>query len=375
MRKKVLWISMLAVAMLSACTTKENNEKPIMTPTPTVTIAPTETLLPTPTNTPVATPTPTKEQAVQIYLRTLDTIDWMELESNVDEETSRHNSNFLNYGYLDYDTEGNIYYINKNDGGIYASTCRGENKRLLSDEKVAEAMLQRSGEWLFYYNKVTKGIDKIHINTCEKKYVFDHGPFGQFVIEGDKIYARNDGFCSFDLDGTNREVLPNAEEAELFYPSRGNGFWIGKSRFFPYLLMYDGKKVVKLNQQGTLPLLAGKYLSVIDPDTMERHIWNLETKKDSNLKVCTDKSIVSDGNVFFYAGMSKFRDDDYVTAVYSWDGTKPEEIISAKGARSIDHMFLTPEYLYYLPQLMVDEKLVYQLWYYELSTGETGLIY
>lgn len=121
--------------------------------------------------------------------------------------------------------------------------------------------------------------------------------------------------------------------------------------------------------------MAGKYLSVVDPDTSQRHIWNLDTKEDINLGVCTEKAIVSDGEMFFYAGTSKIREDDYVTSVYCWDGTKSKEIISAKGVRSIYHMFLAPDMLYYLSNVVIENTLVYQLWYYDLATGETGQIY
>ena len=107
MKKNVIWISVLAVTLLCACSTKENNEKPIMTPTPTpaVTAAPTETPLPTPTNTPVATPTPTKQQVAQTYINSLETIELTDLDCYVDLEESIRNSNLLNYGWLTYDEE------------------------------------------------------------------------------------------------------------------------------------------------------------------------------------------------------------------------------------------------------------------------------
>ena len=127
MRKNVLWISVLAVAILSACTTKENNEKPIMTPTstPTATAAPTETPLPTSMNTPIVSPTPTEEEVVVAYLNSFDRIDCTDIESYVNKEDSIRNSNLLNYGFLTYDSEGNIYYVNENDSKIYRSDGRG----------------------------------------------------------------------------------------------------------------------------------------------------------------------------------------------------------------------------------------------------------
>jgi len=378
MRKNVLWISVLAVTLLCACTAKENNEKPIMTPTPTVTVAPNQTPLPTPTNTPVATPTPTAEQLEKIYLNSLETLDWRELESFVDEETSRQNSNLLNFGYLDYDEEGNIYYINKNDNGIYMSNATGDNTQLLSELNATETkfMLQKEGEWLYYFNNYTKSIEKISLITGDKKVVLENGPYGEFIIENEKIYTRDNGICSFDLEGDNKNVLPNMEGVGICNLSQGTDFWLGAAIFSDKLLKYDGETVVKLKQQGAFPLLSGSYLSIVDPDTWERHIWNLNTKEDVNLEADTEKAIVSDGKLFFYADRSKIRENkEYVTTVYCWNGTISKEILSVEGARSIYHLFLTPEKLYYLADFMKDNQIIRQFWYYDLKTGETGQIY
>lgn len=324
-------------------------------------------------------PTPTKDEKSAAYLKSLETISWTELECYVDEETSRHNSNFLNFGYLDYDAEGNIYYINKNDGCIYFSNSQGENKRLLSDRNAAEAMLQLEGEWLFYYNKGTKSIRRTNVVTGATEDVLVNGAYGQFVVTGNRIYTNDEGFCSFSLDGGNREVLPHTEDAKLCYYSQGDEFWICKSSHLSkqgYLVKYDGEKVQILDERGAFPLLAGNYLSIVNEKTEERHIYNLTTKQDINLKVKTEKAIVSDGIYFYYSEWEQKNSKRKVT-LYRWDGTKTEEIqaIENEEINPIYHMFLTPEKLYYLTNGMKNEGAYYQLFYYDLETGETGQIY
>lgn len=371
-------ISIFAILclVLAACNNKNTNNI-ALTEAITETSTPKATLSP-PTNTPMATPTPTAEQLEKIYLSSLETLDWRELESFVDEATSLQNSNLLNYGYLDYDEEGNIYYINKNDNGIYMSNATGDNKQLLSELNEAETkfMLQKEGEWLYYFNNYTKSIEKISLITGDKKVVLENGPYGEFIIENEKIYTRDNGICSFDLEGDNKIVLPNMEGVGICNLSQGTDFWLGAAIFSDKLLKYDGENVVKLKQQGAFPLLSGSYLSIVDPDTWERHIWNLNTKEDVNLKADTEKAIVSDGKLFFYADRSKIRENkEYVTTVYCWNGTISKEILSVEGARSIYHLFLTSEKLYYLADFMKDNKTIRQFWYYDLATGETGQIY
>lgn len=211
MRKNVLWISVLAVAILSACTTKENNEKPIMTPTstPTATAAPTETPLPTSMNTPIVSPTPTEEEVVVAYLNSFDRIDCTDIESYVNKEDSIRNSNLLNYGFLTYDSEGNIYYVNENDSKIYRSDGRGGNKQLICENVNAWGWLQLKGEWLYYLGHDTS-INRVNIISGEDEQLFG-ARSGAFTIDGEKLYFEDgkNGFVAVDLDGQNKEVVFN----------------------------------------------------------------------------------------------------------------------------------------------------------------------
>ena len=69
------------------------------------------------------------------------------------------------------------------------------------------------------------------------------------------------------------------------------------------------------------------------------------------------------------------KNNKYTSSIYRWDGKKAEEILVIEDAKSIYHLFLTPEKLYYLPHMDMDKKTVSQLWYYDLEIGETGQIY
>lgn len=380
MRKKTYFFVLIMVVVLGACNKEPEGE---ITPTPTeileTTVMPSFTSTPAITFTPIPTPTPTEDQKFATYISTIETINWSQLNGEVDEETSRKNSNLLNFGYLDYDEEGNIYYINKGDRGIYSCGARGENLRLIGQLQMADRMLQKKGEWLYFYNNKTRNLDRVHIETGELEHILEDGTYGQFVIIGDKILTRGEGFCSYDLTGNNEEVLENTVGANLCYYSRGDGFWICETYRLVdkyYLLQYDGKTVRRLKQKGSFPLMAGHYLSVVDPETKERHIWNLDTKKDTNLSVMTEKTVVSNGKVFYFSGPSVMRSmEEYYTPIYCWDGVSKKKLLTVEGARNIYHLFLTPDMLYYMPQVKVGNNMCHQLWYYDLQTGETGQIY
>ena len=116
MKKTLFGVGILLLVFLCACTTQENSENPVMTPTVTV----------TPTNTPVATPTtglkptqiPEELQEFNEYIADMETADWMDLDIYADKETSIRNSNRLNYGYVTYDEAGQIYFVDKNNGDL-----------------------------------------------------------------------------------------------------------------------------------------------------------------------------------------------------------------------------------------------------------------
>ncbi len=381
MKKIFLCISALAFAVLCACTAKENNEKPIMTPTPIPTVVPTEAI---PTNTPRPTPTPSAKDIEDNYINSLESMDWTELTCYVDEATSICNSNLLNYGCLTYDEEGNIYYVERNSGGIYVSKGKGEDSRLIYEDKDVFGWLQLYGDWL-YYSTNHAAVKRIHLVTGEVEQVLEEHS-GQFIIDNGKLYS--DRGYVFDLDGKNKETLQGFEEAGIFYPSRGNGFWIcsalGKYKKYnqAYLIQYDGQNLKVINQRGGLPLLAGTYLSTINPETNLRRVWNLETKEEFNFNAWTDQTVVSDGKNFYYKETKVFDPTleegeswpGLDTCIYHWDGEKTEAIWMIK-SDNLYEMYLTPTVLYCMPQMKIDGKGGYHLLYYILETGETGVIY
>lgn len=384
MKKKLLWISALALTMLCACTAKENTEKPIMTPTtaPTVTITVTST--PAPTNTPRPTPTPSARDIEDAYINSLESMDWTELTYYADEETSIRNSNLLNYGCLTYDGEGNIYYVERNSGHIYTSDVTGENKRLICEDKDTFGGLQLSGDWLYYHTNRT-AIKRVHLVTGEVEQIFEERS-GMFTIDNGKIYTDN-GMVS-DLDGQNRVIVPEYEEAGLFFPSKGEDGWLcsatGKYQHYneAYIIQYDGQNMKVLKQRGGLPLLSGNYLSTLHPETNLRRIWNLETKEEFDLNAWTDQTVVSDGKDFYYKETKVFDPTleegetwpGLDTCIYHWDGEKTEAIWMIK-SDNLYEMYLTPTMLYCMPQMKIDGKGGYHLLYYNLETGENGVIY
>ena len=282
MKKKFLYISALALALLCACTTKENNEKLIMTPTPTATVAPTETPLPTPTNTPVATPTPTADVLVQRYINGLERMDISELNGFVDKEDSIRNSNLMNYGYVTYDEEGNLYYVDQNTHEICVSDYNGENKRVIcqTNDKFT-SMLQLSGEWL-YYNTEHTAIMRVHIETGEIEQVAEEHS-GPFFIKNEKIHLSWNGLSVMDLDGKNEVVI---DDTFLYsdFPTYSTEYGIShianfKLRWKGYLLVFDGESTKVLKQRGIFPLLAGNYLCMSDAGnardlSTKFRVWN-----------------------------------------------------------------------------------------------------
>lgn len=382
MKKNGRYIIFVLVCMLfCACDAKNMREETTISSSEgKISITPINSPVPAATSTSAPTPTPTIEKIAMAYLNSLNRVSWTGLECYVNREDSIRNSNLLNYGWLTYDAEGNIYYSKEYEAGIYRCTSKGENKYLVSE--VQGDCLQIKEDWLYYRNKTDKSIYRISITTGVLEQIFESACV-EFIVGAEEITVDAlEKVYSIGLDGENKKMLSAPSEINLFTFTSSDNFWLtnaaaGTTDIYNkgYLFKFDGKNVEVLKERGNFPLLAGNYLSVVDPVTLKRHIWNLDTNIDVDLGIRTEKAMVSDGNKFFYAGPGDLHDEHYVTSIYCWNGIKSEEILAVEGAVSIYHLFLTPEKLYYLPHVKEGLRTVSQLWYYDFATGETGQIY
>lgn len=315
--------------------------------------------------------------------------DWRMFTCYTDANTSIRNSNLLNYGYLTYDEKGNIYFVDKNTGGIYASDCYGANKRLLSEDSGFD--LQIAGEWL-YYNSAAGGIKKIHIETGKVEQVYE-AQCGEFILSGNRSYINSgEGFFSTDFDGSNKEIITwidalddtneeiaeGRENLELANFSTNDSLWLGNlisgtdvTWFLKgYIICYDeeNKEATVLQQRGMYPLLAGHMISVVDMETNTRHVWNVETGEDIDLEINAHR-VVSDGETIYY-----LKNHYPVYSLYGWNGGREEEIFSTE-AENIEFTYLTPNVFYWLAKVKTNGKSTQQLGYYDLKTGKNGVIY
>lgn len=362
MRKKILFCAgFLTLALLCACNAKEDKEKLLMTPTP---IAEKESIV-TPILLPTESLTSTPEET--------EMMAWTELTCSADKKTSLRNSNLLNEGYLTYDENGNIYFVDMNIGGIFVSDGGGNDRRQLSMKNARD--LQIEGEWL--YCAMEDGLKRIHIHTGEEEVLYD-APYGEGMLADGKIYLNaEEGFIALDLEGKNKVVV-RGKQPELVSYTGGTGFWLGTAidgenmtyYLEGHLYGYDEttNKLSYMEKGCWYPLLAGHWLSVFDSVEGSRYVWNLETDEEVNLDVYAQK-VVSDGTDLYYTRSSAD------TFVYRWNGCEAEEIMCIEKTGRCDYIYLTPEALYILPIVNMNGKTLTQLWFYELETGQIGQIY
>ncbi len=388
MKKNILYISVMLLTVLCACTAKENNEKSIMSPTPKMTATVTPVNTPTPVLsgedaiTPVVTVTavPT-EDPMQTTVHVKDEensekyekLDWTKLDCYADLETSLRNSNLSNEGYLTYDEEGNIYFVDMNIGGIFTCERDGKNRRQLSSKNASA--LQIEGDWLYF---VSGGVERIHIFTGEEQVIYDTA-CGEAVIKDSRIYVNSpEGFISMDLDGSNKTILCDQSLTLASYAVAEN-MWLGtayegeNAEYFVkgHLYAYDeaNDKMMHIMDGCWFPLLAGNWLSTFGSLTGTRYVWNLETDEMFDLNVYAQKA-VSNGENLYYV-----RSNSGLIIVYQWNGGEAEEIWRLQDANLCNYIYLTPDMLYILPRVSSGGKSVNQLWYYDLETGETGQVY
>lgn len=316
-------------------------------------------------------------EVLEAELAALNPVDWTELTCYADTETSLRNSNFLNYGYLTYDEEGHIYFYNTNNenSGIFMSSAKGDDLKKISDD--TGLYLQFEDGWL-YYQGSENGIKRLEPASGETEWIYQE-PCGEFVLVDKRIYINTeDGLCQINLDGSGKEILDRSANIDITCFTEGNGWWFGNAindtdaSWFVngYLVAYEEEsgEISFIKEDALYPLLAGNWLSVFVSGTESRHVWNLETGEDTDLLVYAQR-IASDGRNLYYAN----KKDSFVK-ILKWDGASSEEIWKVDCV-DMDYMYLTPDALYCMPSVLVDNKQVKQLWYYDLKTGETGMIY
>ncbi len=394
MKRIVTGFTLIALFFLCACTTKNEKENNILTPTPrmtekeltltpttkpTVTVVPSATEAPTETVIPTATVVPSgvvsmTKTAEELHPEEFEKMDWRNLTCFADEKTSLRNSNLLNEGYVTYDDAGNIYFVDMNIGGVFASDKDGKNRRQLSQDTARS--LQVEDDWLYYLQEA--GIKRINIKTGEDELVYE-GACGEFEIVDGKLYVSASGrFYVMEPNGSGRKLLREQKPLLVSY-SAGKEFWLGTvahdtevSWFMEgYLFGYDvTKDALYYVEKGCwYPLLAGNWMSTFDLDTATRCVRNLETGEETDLGVYAQKA-VSNGKQLYY--VERYGTN---THIYCWNGTKEEKIMEIAGGNPLDFLYLTPHKLYCLAKVRVDMKTVYQLLYYDLETGETGKVY
>ena len=366
MKRRLLCTGILSLVLLCACQTGDGEETPIMTPTPGISSS--ETLV----------PTDVPKQSV-LDVEDFEKLDWTELACYADLKTSLRNSNLQNEGCVTYDEEGGLYFVDRNIGGIFLSDWNGKNRRQLSQDEAST--LQVAGEWLYYAPEIG-GIKRIHIETGKEEVILEE-PCGEFIVSEEKLYVNGTinnqgGFYMMEPDGSNQALLRENNPQLVSYVA-GENCWLGiaahgtdtswfmEGHLFAYEEGQD--KLVYVGQGNWYPLLAGNWLSTFDLKTFSRQVWNLETDKAFDLEVYAQK-VASNGTNLYYA--EDYGEDAHI---YCWNENKTEKILEIPGGKIVEGMFLTQKAVYCLAKVRVDFKTVYQLWYYDLETGEAGMVY
>lgn len=368
MKRWIFYVTMMMIFFLGACNVENDFEKNIIMPTESLSV----TRMPTPTEFTLSSKNqPDIPAGAEI-------VDWTELACYADEKISLRNSNLLNSGYLTYDEDGRIYFVDMNIGGIFASDRDGKNRRQLSREKATA--LQLEGEWLYYGTE--EGIKRLHTKNGKSELVYD-GIYGEFVLSGEKIYINATingvgGFYAMELDGSNVVLLRNQAPTLASYTT-GDKFWLGIAYKEEdvwhyregYLYGYDEEenKLIYIANGRWFPLLAGNLLSTFGVLNGTRHVWNLETKEEYDLGVYA-QNVVSDGENLYYV----VKGYEFV-AINCWNNGETKEILRTEESNYCDYLSLTPDMLYFSPKVYETGKTVTQLWYYDLESGETGQVY
>lgn len=324
---------------------------------------------------------PEKEEKILIKraqiietMESLEQVELAELSLYAGKEASLLNSNVLhNSGYLTYDETGTIYFADRNIGGIFVADRYGKKRWQLTADSGEN--LQLYGDWLYYKSADAGKVMRIHPETKVSEVVWEQS-CEAFLIWQEKLYINGfDGFYMMEPDGSNPTLL-HKQELMLYRPQVAeNGLWLGNAyNKDDYAFMLEGhllafeetKNIQCYIEKGIRePLLAGKWICF---GSGRQKIWDLETDTEVELNFYDD-NCVSDGS-YLYA-CSDFGE---IKTMYRLEGADKTELFRMESNLYARNKFLTPNMLYWMLDSAGGDWL-YELWYYDLETGESGQIY
>lgn len=306
----------------------------------------------------------------------LEKLELKDMELYADEEQSMYNSNQLNFGYLTSDVEGNIYFSDFTQNAIFMCGPEGENKERIY-EGTGTCMYAENG-YLYFgaiepEEKYIEKVVKIEVSTKEEKSLYKE-LCGEIMFLKDTLYLDILGLGSIKLDDAAGKLVVLSEVEPVFFNSDGRyllyNMITDESRFLferGYLLTWDTETETNyfVESKMVFPLLAGNWLSFVDLQTNTRHVLDMETGSDTDLKYSMHHA-VSDGHKLYWAqqDVGRFR-------VFQWDGTEIEELFVIEKEKYSDVcLYLTEEYLYWMCETKLMEEAEWG--YYRLVDGKSG---
>jgi len=315
-----------------------------------------------------------KREQIMKAMEGLKTAELPELALFAGKEASLANSNVLhNRGYLTYDEAGTIYFTDRNIGGIYVSDRYGKHRWQLTSDSGQN--LQMNGEWLYYRSTSTGKVMRIHPETKVAEVVWEL-PCEAFLFWKSQLYINGfDGFYVTEPDGSNPILLHKQELMLSHLQVSENGLWLGVAyNEDDYAFMLDGHVLIYdetkndrcyIKEGIREPLLAGNLLCF---GSGKQKIWNIESDTVVELEQ-QDDFCVSDGT-YLYACTGR----DEKKTMYRFDGTNKTELFCMETDLYLGTKYLTSSMLYWTLD-SAGEDWLYELWYYDLETGERGKIY
>ena len=307
-------------------------------------------------------------------MEAIEKIELPELALYAGKEASLLNSNVLhNFGFLTYDEAGSIYFTDRNIGGIFVSDRNGKNRWQLTADSGQN--LQISKEWLYYKSTDTGKIMRIHRETKASETVWEQN-CEAFLLWKEKMYINGmDGFYAAEPDGSNPALLHKQEIMLSDLQVAEQGCWLGTAYngddfaflLEGHLLTYDeaknARQYIKKGMQDAL--LAGNWICF---RAGKHKVWDMATDTEVELNFYDD-NCVSDGTYLYACSGLEER-----KTVYRFDGVEKKELFQMESELYARNKYLAPDMLY----LMLDSAggdWLYELWYYDLKTGELGQIY
>ena len=315
-------------------------------------------------------------------------VDWKELTLETGKVNSIKNANHINMGYLCYDGNDYIYYVNSDESSIYRSYMDGsKSTKIFEAEGEKINYMQVHGDFLYF--NTAEGICRMQRGSMKVEAVYTE-PHGEFFVYEDNVYINTEeGLVRQSITGTEREIIWEYDGCyPVLWNMTGNmliGTLVSNQSMEiygkGYLIAFDleGNERSLLGESCFNTIVSGEEIITYNGQNGSIQIWNTEIDSIQPLGHTSDLSVrpVANGEEVYFVELEYNESEQSMEAVLfsrSKEGVVKVHSVILEEGTWLGGLFCADDYVYILKQDSREGKNSF-IWHYCCtSNGHAGVL-